>query len=1051
MSVDLSPDGRWIVFDLLANIYRIPSAGGDATCLTCDSGLALNFEPRFSPDGSQIAFISDRKGQDNLWVMEADGSRSQPIFLDSGSRVYEPTWSPDGSAIIATRYIPHIAGYHDPHKEIWRFPLSGAKPELLARGKSWGYRWPSLSPDGKILYYFTSYPTWSWAGQYTGEFLQARNLAARTLRYVREHPHEPLEPTANPYADDRAAGTMLPSIAHLGPAEFAPEASPDGRYLAFVMRQPGQAFQFRGHSYGPRDAMIVRDLTTGQERTLVESVSIDLDRIDAGYSTKIIPGYSWARDSRSIVLSGFGKIQRVYLDTGRIQAIPFMVHVRRELSEMTRGHVRIDDQSQRMTFMQWPAGSPDGKTLLWVYAGKIWTQALPSGRPRQLIELPDAGIQLTPAWAQDSHRIAFTTWSDSRQGQVWSVAQDGTDLRRLTRVAGQYLYPAWRPDGETVIVAKGPGINDRNHWSGWDVTGNWDILKISADEATNVTTVAQETQPHIGPNGEVFYYEYKGPAMQLMSVFPGGTPRLRALLQRRSKTLRAFWSPSGNFFHPLISPDGRFVVFEVAYSIYVSPIKSTQQSVAQIETDPNVAVANRIRLGNKGGIYAKWRDGHTIEFVSGDRYFTYDVNNKALTEHAVELTIPRAASAKGTIAFENARILVGERNEIIDHGNVLIRDARITCVGRCDTSSAERHVDASGKTIMPGLIDTHAHSLTRSSRVVTAYQPDLATQLAYGVTTILDPHAESTSALPIRAMTEAGLILGPRVFTTLEAAFGFDDWSEIGHREIETYEDAEYRVDRRISWGATSLKNYWMNRRDQQQMFLDVGRRRGVTITSEGGPVHRNISVILDGQTGWEHFVPAIPIYSDVTKFYGMAGAVYAPTLTICGHPFGAVYFYRSTHNLLEDSKYNRFMPRTFIEESMRYNVVPGPDEYSVPLVAEGVKDTLAAGGHTAMGAHGTQPGIGAHWDLWAFSDVLGPLGAIEVATYSGAYFHGLDHEIGSIRAGKIADLIVLKSDPLQDIRNTLDIQYVMKGGHLYDSDTLKEIWPGERPYAPLQ
>src|SRR5438093_6133004 len=103
MSVDLSPDSRWIVFDLLAHIYRVPAGGGEAQCLTQASGVAVNFHPRYSPDGQTIAFVSDRQGQNNLWLMNADGSQPRPVFADKDVRVFEPAWSPDGRYIYVRR------------------------------------------------------------------------------------------------------------------------------------------------------------------------------------------------------------------------------------------------------------------------------------------------------------------------------------------------------------------------------------------------------------------------------------------------------------------------------------------------------------------------------------------------------------------------------------------------------------------------------------------------------------------------------------------------------------------------------------------------------------------------------------------------------------------------------------------------------------------------------------------------------------------------------------------------------------------------------------
>src|SRR5262249_40483623 len=103
MSLSLSPDGKWIVFDLLGHIYRMPSEGGKAECLTQDSGVALNMQPRYSPDGRTIAFISDRKGQNNLWLMDANGKNPRAVFIDKTQRALSPVWTPDGNYIVVQR------------------------------------------------------------------------------------------------------------------------------------------------------------------------------------------------------------------------------------------------------------------------------------------------------------------------------------------------------------------------------------------------------------------------------------------------------------------------------------------------------------------------------------------------------------------------------------------------------------------------------------------------------------------------------------------------------------------------------------------------------------------------------------------------------------------------------------------------------------------------------------------------------------------------------------------------------------------------------------
>ena len=119
-------------------------------------------------------------------------------------------------------------------------------------------------------------------------------------------------------------------------------------------------------------------------------------------------------------------------------------------------------------------------------------------------------------------------------------------------------------------------------------------------------------------------------------------------------------------------------------------------------------------------------------------------------------------------------------------------------------------------------------------------------------------------------------------------------------------------------------------------------------------------------------------------------------------------------------------------------------------MVAEGLADIVRAGGYGAIGEHGEQPGIGSHWEIWAYAEALTPLEVLKVATWDGAYFIGLEKETGSIEVGKLADLVVLNADPLADIRNTADVRYTMKAGVLYDASTLDRLWPERRPLGRL-
>jgi Tol biopolymer transport system component len=1061
ISVDVSPDGRWIVFDLLAHIYRMPAEGGDAVALTQSSGIALNFHPAYSPDGTTIAFVSDRFGQNNIWVMNADGRNPRPIFLDDDTRFTEPVWTPDGGAIVAVRAFPTPGrGWHRQITSLWLLPVDGGEPQELLSGTLAHYHAPAFSPDGRYLYYHVSYSTGEGLGLLqAGHRIQRRDMTSGQVENVRRT--EPAELSAKFLQElrDTRYASDLPGDA---PASLTPAISPDGRYMAFAQELPGQTFTYREHEFGPRTALFVRDLVTGAERKVMDPVEKELTKVNVQYAYREFPGYAWTPDGGSIVIMQGGKIRSLDVQSGDVTTIPFRARVHRVVSEQARGTIDIDDESLEVKFLQWPTSSPDGRRVVFGAVGKLWIVDLPAGTPRPLTDDMAPAFQLTPAWSPAGDRIAFTTWDDQARGHVWTVSADGGVPTRLSTEAGEYIHPAWSPDGRYLVVTKGPGPT-AEQWNGWDRLEGWSAVRFtpSGGPALTLTVFDGIRETYFGPDGRIYFQHQEDPraTASLYRPFPeedalrGTTVLVRSVDINGSDPRDHLRFPprGGKGNRPVLSPDGRWVAFQAARDVYVTPLPSESLQtgrVSQIETNPNLTVRDRVRVGPWGGVFHRWRNRTALEFVSGDRYVTYDAQTGAVSAVPIRLRIPKPLP-RGTIALSGAKIITLEGDSVIEQGAVVVQGARIVCVGSCDVSGADRVLDLSGKVIVPGFVDVHAHHTVEQSGVIPQHRPSSALALAYGVTTIVDPATDSESAFPLGEMTEAGLITGPRTFSSAEMvithAYAWGD-----QIEIDTPEQAAHEVDRRADWGAATIKNFRQTRRGQHQLLIAATRDRGISVTGEGGPLFFDVGLAMDGQTGWEHIVAPLPLYHDATTFFGQAGAVYSPTVIVAGHVNGAKEYFRPRQGLLRDEKYRRFMPRAELLRQVQTARTIPKSEASFPIVAEGLADIVRAGGYGAIGEHGEQFGIGSHWEVWAYAEALTPLEALTVASRHGAHFIGLDHETGSIRAGKLADLVVLNADPLEDIRNTIDIAYVMKAGHLFVDDTLEQIWPSRRPYGPV-
>ena len=949
-------------------------------------------------------------------------------------------------------------GWHRVSTELWLFPADGGDGVRLLADTTAQFNGPAVSADGSRVYYHVSFFSMNRYGSQAGHRIERIDLGAAARG------DRPGAETVTGVVLDRASfevrdRSRLPDDVT---AHIAPELSPNGRYLAFVREMPGETFDWRGHSLEPRSALWIRDLQTGTERQLLAPVTKDLSATHAMYSYRVFPGYAWTPDGDSIVLAHEGGISEVSVATGETRKIPFTARVHRVVSEQVRGRLTIDDERFAVRAPQWPASSHDGKRLVFVALGDLWIKSLPDGVPRRLVEAEDETFFLTPSWHPDGGSIAYATWSDRARGHLWTVSADGGLPKRLTGRAGEYLYPLYAGDGQTIVAMRGP--DTPTQWSGWSTDRGW-RLSAWREDRTEPVDLAQTVvlrRPQLGPDQRV-YFETQEDSIAATGLYLSFPPQ--SALNQRVELMGVTTWPDGR--PPVvvaaapprtynrgandlaISPDGRRVAFTAATQVYVAELErvSLRDGIPHIDPDPNFPAPGVQRISDHGGLYHRWRDARTLEFFSGPDYVSYDAGTGEIQSVPVGLTAERHRG-DGTLAFTGARIVTLDGDRIHERADLVVTGARIGCVGRCDLSGADRVIDASGRTIIPGLIDVHMHETRLPHGIVPQHLPSHAASLAYGVTTMLDPGTHSASAFPLAEMIEAGRLIGPRTYSVAEIVIspgiGFGD-----QLEIETFDQALAEVRRRAKWGAISIKNFRQTRRDQTQKVVEAARRVGVTVTGEGGPLYFQAALVMDGQTGWEHIIAPLPLYRDATYFFGLAGAHYSPTALVAGHGRGAVDSFRARHDLATDAKYRRFIPEAAIAAHMaRIENVPA-SQFSFPIIAEGLRDIVRAGGYGAIGEHSEQNGIGSHWEIWSYASALDPLDALRVGSLHGAHFLGLERELGSIEPGKIADLIILRANPLDDIRNTAEIEAVMKNGRLYDGDTLDELWPDNHRFGP--
>jgi Tol biopolymer transport system component/imidazolonepropionase-like amidohydrolase len=1040
MSLDLSPDGQTIVFDLVGDIYTLPIAGGEAKKIIGD--MSYESQPKFSPDGNQIVFISDRSGGENLYVCKPDGTDIKPITKGRGNDItayLSPAWTADGQYIIASKADRGISPYHPYlwHKDGGTGVSVGTPPPPPPAPGQPGPSAPPLnkmgavaSPDGKYIY---------WA-QRNGAFnYNAQFPIWQIYRFDRE--------TSETTRLTNAQGSAM-----------RPVLSPDGKHLVYATR------------YQLQTALRVRDLETNEERWLISNVTRDDQESRATRDT--FPGYDFTPDGKALIVTIDGKIKRVDFATGAATTIPFTAKVEADMAERLHFDYQVDDAATfKARLIRYPTLSPDGKRVAFSAFNKLYVMPLEANA--KPVRLTNLGVnqnwgEFMPAWSPDGAYVAFATWSRAG-GHIYRVPSAGGQPEQLTRRAAYYSYPVYSPDNSKIVFTYGSltdqlfaDLRDEHSFNspeeaalhghseseigGVNPTGIRDLRYIPATggDAIFITAADGGQMPHFSNDANrVYYTTFQG----LASV------RLDGYDKRSHLKVTGIGAPPNPppADEIRISPDGAraFVSLQTRHYLVTIPKagkETVNVSITGGATPSSVPVK---KLSAEGGDYLQWTaDGKALTWSWGTKFYkqAVDADKPESFDAIVEGNRPKP---KGTIILTNARVITMKGDEVIERGDITITDNRITAIAPSPVLKGKakptypadaKVIDVTGKTIIPGIVDAHAHMWPpRDVHQTQVWQ--YAANLAYGVTTTRDPQTSTTDVYAYGDLVETGEIVGPRIFSTGPGVFSGDGLSDKDavRNYIKRYREA-YQTD--------TLKEYVTGDRLVRQWVALACKEFKITPTTEGAlDMKLDMTQMLDGFSGNEHALPIQPLYKDMAEFVAQTKTFYTPTILVAyGAPWSENYFFQNT-DTLTNKKLARFVPAELLNSMLRRR---GqwfhPDEYGHKGIAAGAAKIVRAGGRVCLGGHGQMQGIGCHWELWALqSGGMTPHEALRCATIFGAEAIGLNKDVGSLEIGKMADLVVLDQNPLTDIRNTNTIRYVMKNGELYEGDSLDQVWPVQK------
>ncbi|HEY7776253.1 MAG TPA: amidohydrolase family protein, partial [Kineobactrum sp.] len=505
-----------------------------------------------------------------------------------------------------------------------------------------------------------------------------------------------------------------------------------------------------------------------------------------------------------------------------------------------------------------------------------------------------------------------------------------------------------------------------------------------------------------------------------------------------------------------LAPNGRYITFEDGQQMYLAAATFTGKPLV---LDAAQTAFPTVQVSTVGGSYLGWNSaGTAVSWSTGPELKTVSVTDAFASgfeppTSGNDLSIMMASAVPDTrLALTNARLVTMNSNrDVIEVGTVLVEGNRIRAIGDSTLVIPEgyREVNMAGKTLLPGFVDIHAHGPYGSNDIIPQQNWNLLAHLALGVTTVHNPSSRANLVFAAGEYARAGKILGPRIFSTAEIVYGAKStsWSP-----VDNMADALAHVRRLKAQGAITVKNYNQPRRDQRQMVTEAARQEGLMAVAEGGALyHMDMNLIADGITGIEHNVPVLKMYNDVTQYWRQSQAGYTPTLVVT---FGGLtsedYYYQDTEVWKHPILANFVPPAVLQPRSVRRPMAPEAD-YRDDDAAAAAKVLLDAGIMVNTGGHGQREGLANHWEMWSFvRGGFSPMEALSAATINPATYLGMEGDIGSLEVGKLADLVVLDANPLDNIRNSDRISNIILNGRVYDATTLEEVHTGDATLAPF-
>lgn len=925
--------------------------------------------------------------QGTLFLLPGEGGRAVQL-TDPLQDAYEPAWSADGSSIVFHSF--RSGGW-----DIWRIRKDGSDAQRLTNDR-FDDREPQFAPDGDSVVFSSdrsgSYDIWSLS-------LTSGLLTNLTQSDLNEH---------------------------------SPAWSPDGGTLSYaVAYAPGQ------------ERIVIRSTRGGETRVLVTESGViggiawDQDGKQLSYqvSGRLPDGHAFTQLKIVDVATGASKVRSrpesdifpfrsswtdqglVYAADGGIkqlageheQDIPFTATFQlQQRGPYRRVRRSYKDSSQRQALGIFaPALSPDARTIAFGALGELW---LWQWNTKQLTQLTDdSAEERTPAWSRDGKNLAYVS---DRGGDalIWIYDIEARSARKLESERSGFAFPSWSADGKTLATfCRIPGD---------PLASELLLIEVATGKTTKLAK-SLAAQP--------LFWSGDGKTVSTSTVRPVSTRYREGINQ-----LVVIDVQTGQVVHA-IAP----LVDRSPLDLTPVPATSALSYVLdgvlwQMPPAASTASASALQLTDELTDSPSWDStGATAIYLSGGRLKRLRLDDRSVADITPPLPW-RPRVPKDSWILRAGRVFDGRSDRYLQKVDITVEGNLITKLSPWDQTTKLPVVDASNKTVMPGLFDMHAHMGTASELYG-------RTWLAFGVTSVRDPGSHPYLAKSRQEMWASGRSAGPRALLAgylMDGSRVFYGISE----DVSTPAGVRKSIERLRKLKMDFAKTYVRLSSEQQAYATRLAHEAGLPVTS-----HELFAAAAFGVDQVEHIggtsrrgystrVTSLGrSYADNVALPRAAGMGATVTIILSAVPTllesqpdllrsrQFEFFYGDSTSLLR-SRFGRG-DRAYVDANARY---------VRRLADSGV--TLATGTDSPY----IPSGAGLHGELRSLTRAgLTPYEALRAATLDSAILAGVDRELGSIEPGKLADLVVVDGDPLADIRDADNIDMVVLNGERRPLDSL--------------